>query len=52
MPDQRVLVHRSLQPVRRGDTDMLGHVNNTAHFRHMEQARIEWVHALVRRRAS
>lgn len=26
--------------------DMLGHVNNTAQFRYMEQARIEWVHAL------
>ena len=47
MPDQRVLVHTSLQPVRWGDMDMLGHVNDTVYFRYMEQARIEWVHALA-----
>ena len=27
--------------------DMLGHVNNTVYFRYMEQARIEWMAALV-----
>jgi acyl-CoA thioester hydrolase len=30
--------------------DMLGHVNNTVHFRYMEQARIEWVHAPAQQR--
>jgi acyl-CoA thioester hydrolase len=52
LPDQRVLVHTSLQPVRWGGRDMLGHVNNTVHFRDMEQARIEWVHALARGRVT
>ena len=42
----RVRVHTSLQQVRWGDMDMLGHVNNTVYFRYMEQARIEWVYAL------
>ncbi len=27
--------------------DALGHVNNTQHFRYMEQARIEWLYALA-----
>jgi acyl-CoA thioester hydrolase len=26
--------------------DMLGHVNNVAYFRYMEQARIEWLYSL------
>ncbi|MEO8674786.1 MAG: thioesterase family protein [Casimicrobiaceae bacterium] len=42
----RLLVHTSLQAIRWGDMDMLGHVNNTVYFRYMEQARIEWVQAL------
>lgn len=41
----RLLVHTSLQPIRWGDMDALGHVNNTVYFRFMEQARIEWVFA-------
>jgi acyl-CoA thioester hydrolase len=45
--EQRVLVHTSLQKLRWGDMDMLGHVNNTVYFRYMEQARIEWIYALA-----
>ena len=47
MHDQRVLVHTSLQRLRWGDMDMLGHVNNTVYFRYMEQARIEWFYSLA-----
>ena len=47
MNEQRVLVHTSLQTVRWGDMDMLGHVNNTVYFRYLEQARIEWIYALA-----
>jgi acyl-CoA thioester hydrolase len=43
----RHLVHTSLQPIRWGDMDALGHVNNTVYFRYMEQARIEWLYALA-----
>jgi acyl-CoA thioester hydrolase len=39
----RLLVHTSVQPIRWGDMDALGHVNNTVYFRYMEQARIEWL---------
>ncbi len=42
----RRLVHTSVQPIRWGDMDALGHVNNTVYFRYMEQARIEWLFAL------
>ena len=45
-PKPRVLVHTSRQPIRWGDMDALGHVNNTVYFRYLEQARLEWVHAL------
>lgn len=33
-------------PIRWGDMDALGHVNNTVYFRYMEQARIEWFESL------
>ena len=44
-PEDSVLVHTSVQPIRWGDMDALGHVNNTVYFRYMEQARIEWLYA-------
>ena len=47
LSEQRVLVHTSLQKLRWGDMDMLGHVNNTVYFRYMEQARIEWIYAMA-----
>ncbi len=45
MHGPRLLVHTSVQPLRWGDMDALGHVNNTVYFRYMEQARIEWQYA-------
>ena len=48
MKARRVLVHTSIQPVRWGDMDALGHVNNTVYFRYMEQTRLEWLYALAR----
>ena len=47
MKTRRVHVHTSVQPVRWGDMDALGHVNNTVYFRYMEQTRIEWLYALA-----
>jgi len=37
------LLHECDIPVRWGDQDALGHVNNTVFFRFMEQARVEWL---------
>jgi len=42
----RSLILTSIQPIRWGDMDALGHVNNTVYFRYMEQARVEWLDAL------
>lgn len=35
-------VYTSIIPMRWGDMDAMGHVNNTVYFRYLEQARIEW----------
>jgi acyl-CoA thioester hydrolase len=43
MDHHRTLLHKSRIPVRWGDMDALGHVNNTVYFRYMEQARVEWL---------
>ena len=37
-----MLVHTMRMPIRWGDMDAMGHVNNTVYFRYMEQARIDW----------
>ncbi|XOZ34289.1 acyl-CoA thioesterase [Halomonadaceae bacterium KBTZ08] len=36
------LVHEETFPVRWGDQDAYGHVNNTVYFRFFEEARIRW----------
>lgn len=43
MEHPRHLVHVTRIPVRWGDMDALGHVNNTVYFRFAEQARIDWL---------
>lgn len=40
------LAHRTEIPIRWGDLDAYGHVNNTVFFRFMEQARVEWLETL------
>jgi acyl-ACP thioesterase len=46
MQSQRKLVQTSLIPIRWGDMDAYGHVNNTVYFRYMEQARVEYLEKL------
>src|ERR1041385_601444 len=46
---ERKLVHVEEIPVRWGDMDAMGHVNNTIYFRFMEQTRISWFEALLPR---
>lgn len=46
MPTQaptRRLILTTRIPVRWGDMDAYGHVNNTVYFRYFEQARVEWL---------
>lgn len=40
------LVRRLRMPIRWGDMDAMGHVNNIIYFRYLEQARIDWFEAL------
>jgi acyl-CoA thioester hydrolase len=47
MAEERRLAHVERIPIRWGDMDAQGHVNNTLYFRYMEQARISWFAALV-----
>jgi acyl-CoA thioester hydrolase len=49
MSAERKLVHTTRVPLRWGDMDAQGHVNNTLYFRYMEQARIEWLTWLEQR---
>ncbi len=49
---EKKLVHVERIPIRWGDMDAMGHVNNTVYFRYMEQARIGWFDALVPREAA
>ena len=43
METERKLLHTTTIPVRWGDLDRYGHVNNTLYFRYFEQARVEWI---------
>ena len=36
-------VHSMRIPIRWGDMDAMGHVNNTVYFRYIESARIAWL---------
>ena len=43
LPDQKTLVHEMVMPLRWGDMDAMGHINNTLYFRYMEVARLDWI---------
>ena len=47
LENARRLAYVERIPIRWGDMDAMGHVNNTVYFRYMEQARISWFGALV-----
>ena len=40
------LVHTMTMPIRWGDMDAMGHVNNTVYFRYIETARIAWLESV------
>lgn len=46
LPDQMKLVHELVLPIRWGDLDAMGHVNNTVYFRYFEIVRIAWFDSL------
>ena len=46
IPEVKKLVYECVIPVRWGDMDAMGHVNNTIYFRYLEIARVDWLHQL------
>ena len=46
LPDAKKLTLEMVIPIRWGDMDAMGHVNNTIYFRYMEIVRIEWLHSV------
>jgi acyl-CoA thioester hydrolase len=47
-PHKGKLLHVLQMPVRWGDMDALGHVNNIVYLQYFEQSRIEWAESLGR----
>ena len=46
IPEHKKLVHLMTIPIRWGDMDAMGHVNNTTYFRYLETIRIDWFQAI------
>ena len=43
LPAEKKLVHQMAMPLRWGDMDAMGHINNTLYFRYMEICRLDWI---------
>jgi len=46
IPDNKKLVFEKHMPIRWGDMDAMGHVNNTSYFRYLETVRIDWMYSI------
>ena len=46
IPERKRLVYSCTIPIRWGDMDAMGHLNNTSYFRYMETARIDWLQSI------
>jgi len=46
LPEKKKLTYEMVIPIRWGDMDAMGHVNNTLYFRYLEIVRIEWMHSV------
>ena len=42
LPDRKKQVHQMVLPIRWGDMDAMGHVNNAMYFRYLETVRLDW----------
>ena len=43
LPHDKKLTHEMIIPIRWGDMDVMGHVNNTIYFRYLEIVRLDWL---------
>ena len=48
IPEDKKLVYECTIPIRWGDMDAMGHLNNTSYFRFMETGRIDWLQSIGR----
>ncbi len=46
LPDAKTQCFEMLIPIRWGDMDAMGHVNNANYFRYLESLRIAWFHQI------
>ncbi len=46
IPEKKKLVFELRMPIRWGDMDAMGHVNNTSYFRYLETTRIDWLYSI------
>ena len=46
IPEHKKLVFQMIIPMRWGDMDAMGHVNNASYFRYLETIRIDWLHSI------
>jgi acyl-CoA thioester hydrolase len=47
LPEKKKLTYETVIPIRWGDMDAMGHVNNTVYFRYMEVVRIDWLYKVA-----
>ncbi|WP_372825022.1 acyl-CoA thioesterase, partial [Polaromonas sp.] len=46
IPENKKQVFEMRMPIRWGDMDAMGHVNNASYFRYLETARIDWMYSI------
>ncbi len=46
LPEHKKQVFEMTIPIRWGDMDAMGHLNNASYFRYMETCRIDWLHSI------
>ncbi len=46
IPEHKKLVYQMAIPIRWGDMDAMGHLNNTTYFRYLETIRIDWMRSI------
>lgn len=46
IPEEKKLVYEMTIPIRWGDMDAMGHLNNGSYFRYMETIRIDWFRSI------
>ena len=47
LPEAKKLTYEMVIPIRWGDMDAMGHVNNTTYFRYFETVRIDWLYKVA-----